>query len=139
MPMLAPGKTEPALETPPHDGGFLAEICCALVAVNPAGKIISFNQTAESLTRLPAARVLNGPCDTLPAPLKTLIEEALKGGQTVNDLALTLFPNTPDVTAIQATTALCRDEKQNVLAVLLVFQDLTFTKRMESNRVEFSQ
>lgn len=131
--MLAPGNIAPALETPPHDGGFLTGIHCALVAVDAAGKITVFNHAAESLTRLNPDHVLNGPCAVLPAPLKSLLEKTLADGRAVNDLVLTLFPNTPEETLIQAATSLCWGEKKNIMAVLLVFHDLTFAKKMESN------
>ena len=133
MSMHTTGKTAPAPETPPRDGGFLTGLHCALVSVNPAGVITAFNHAAENLTRLKSDHVLSGPWTALPAPLKSLLEKTLADGHAVNDRSLTLFPGTPDETVIQATTSLCHDEKKKVVAVLLVFHDLTFATKIESN------
>ncbi len=111
---------------------LLDNLVSGVVAVNLDRTITVFNREAQRVTRLPADRMLNARIEALPAPLVAIVQHAFETGSVVRNEDLVLRHGEHDEIPVQASSRLFHSAKGDVLGVLVVFDDMTVVKRLES-------
>ena len=114
-------------------GALLDSIAHGIIALNPARRIIAFNDHAERLTGLRAAELLNHPVDALPPPLQAVIDETFVTGRAVARRDVLLAAGTGADTMLQVSTTLSLDTNGAVLSVLAEFQNVGQARSMAAN------
>jgi len=112
---------------------IVASISSGVVAVNPAGRIILFNEAAAQLTGLTAANVYGRPVEILPAPLGAALKTAVRNGEVAStpEVALTHEATRRPVIL---TTSPVREVSGAIVGAVSVFSDLTPFKQLETER-----
>src|SRR5207249_6357761 len=110
-----------------------ASISSGVVAVNPTGRIILFNEAAAQLTGLTAADVYDRPADVLPTPLGTALKTAVHNGEVVSAPEIALTHETTRRPVI-LTTSPVRELSGTIVGAVSVFSDLTPFKQLEMER-----
>jgi len=104
----------------------------ALVAVNMAGEILTFNHGAEELLGIAEADVLGRPFGERFGPDGArLLEDALENGRESQRVEITLRTDDGSAVPVRLTTSLLRDERRTVYGAIATFVDLTALKRAE--------
>lgn len=119
---------------------IFTSIPSAIITVGPAHTITTFNQAAENLLGVPAARALARPLPELFPVLWALAQQALtQGGPTA--LEEMLLPRNLPLTPVPilATAAPLRDGQAAPKGVALVLTDLTRQKQLETEREHIHQ
>ena len=114
-------------------GALLDSIAHGIIALNPARRIIAFNDHAERLTGLRAADLLNQPVDALPPPLQAVIDETFVTGCAVARRDVLLAVGTGADTMLQVSTTLSSTPEGSILSVLAEFQNVGQARSMATN------
>src|SRR5687767_15847522 len=83
QPSTGPQPGRPEGEHLNFAGALLDCIACGVIVIGPARNILAFNQSAERLTGLHAADLLNRPTSILPPVLQAVIDETFVTGKAV--------------------------------------------------------
>jgi signal transduction histidine kinase len=102
-----------------------------VITMDPAGRIVGLNQTAERLTRLAAAEVVGGLYQVLPDPLRDTVAGTLKAGQGMPDRSLVLSVDASGKSIVCVGTLMIRDARNQPTAILLIMHDLTAARDLE--------
>ena len=112
----------------------LDSMASALVAVNMAGEILTFNHGAEELLGVREADVLGQPFGARFGPDgETLLRDALESGREAQRVETILRTHEGAAIPVRLTTSLLRDQRRAVYGAIATFMDLTALKRAEEN------
>lgn len=104
----------------------------AVVAVDPQGRICSFNPQAERLTGLSRDAVMGQPFQVLPEALRQLITSASE--QKDDRTAPVLLPLQDDPGFVaRASAHYCQSQDDQLLAVLVVMHDMAAARKLGLN------
>jgi len=110
---------------------LLENLVTGVIAADENRKIHVFNREAQHITGLPAEGLTGRPIARLPYCFSTAMLAAYERGEGVRDLDLTLVADGREI-PVRVGTAAFRRENGSVLGVLLVFNDLTAIRKLES-------
>ncbi len=129
------------LESEERLGVTLRSIGDAVIATDPAGRVVFMNPVAELLTGWPSAEAVARPLDevfviadeTTRATAENPVVRVLREGITVGLANHTvLFARDGREIPIDDSAAPIRDAGQTVMGVVLVFRDVTERRRLEA-------
>jgi PAS domain S-box-containing protein len=106
-----------------------------LVSVDLEGRVLLFNQAAETLSGHPESAVRGRPSGELIVETRTgrdPLREALAGGRSLRGVEATLRTADGKALPIQLTTSLLRDENGRAYGAIGEFADLSAIKGMEA-------
>jgi PAS domain S-box-containing protein len=106
-------------------------LAIGIIAVSATKKISAFNADAESMTGLTALQVVGESLDSLPAPLRTILQQTFEKRRPFVDQQILLKLETATELLIQARTLLYQDEQGEITAVLLILQNVSPAKNLE--------
>jgi signal transduction histidine kinase len=115
-----------------HNDNILKFMSSGVIAINTKQLIDTCNEKAREILRLPAQGVIKWGTDVLPPPLHTMLADTLGGGITVSNQEVQILSEGGAISYLNASTSLIRGERDEVTGVLLVFNDLTDIKLLES-------
>lgn len=102
-----------------------------LIATDRDGKIVSFNQTAETVFHLPAEEILGKKYeDALPAPLYKILDE-LKGGTDIFENKIECPLSGKKITPLEVIATLLQEESGDFIGYVILFRDLTQIQKLE--------
>lgn len=104
----------------------------AVVAVDPQGRICSFNPQAERLTGLGRDAVMGQPFQVLPEALRQLITSASEQKDDRTAPVLLPLPDDPGFVA-RASAHYCQSQDDQLLAVLVVMHDMAAARKLGLN------
>ena len=115
-----------------HNENILRHMSSGVIATDRRQVIDTCNDTARDLLRLPLQEVIGKSADILPPPLREMLFETLENGKTYSNHEVEILSDRNAVAYLSAATSLLKDESDRVTGALLVFNDLTEIKLLES-------
>jgi len=118
---------------------ILATLENGVIAIDATGQISKFNQAAEDLTGISAARALNKNAtivpDCLSAPLLATVEDGVPRVEPEVELSTGWADHgSLKVRPVICTTSPVRDPSNTVVGAVAVFSDLSALKELEAKR-----
>jgi PAS domain S-box-containing protein len=112
----------------------LDSMASALVAVNMAGEILTFNRGAQQLLGYRESEVLGQPFGALlGAEGESLLQETLQHGREFRREETIMRAKDGLPVPVSLTTSLLRNERRNVYGAIATFMDLTPLRRAEEH------
>jgi signal transduction histidine kinase len=112
---------------------LLESLEAAVVAVDVAGKITSFNPAAEALLNLHGS-VRGAALTTLPTEVSWALTFALSGTAMPSEVEVTIDNDRRGPLSVVLSTAVLHDDKQQISGALAVVTDLSTVKTLERNQ-----
>lgn len=112
---------------------LLEQLVTGVVAAGPDRRITVFNREAQRITGLPASEAMGQPIEKLPGPLAALLAKVFESGTGPRERETVLNQGANDNQLyVRAGSTLFHGSKGQLLGALLVFNDITAVKRLES-------
>jgi len=111
---------------------LLDNLTSGVIAANLNGLVTVINREAQRITGLQPEEVVDKPFELLPPPLADTLETTFRTGQGLRDQDLQLR-NAEDVEVpIRVGSSIFRGHTGNLLGALVVFNDLSTIKKLET-------
>jgi PAS domain S-box-containing protein len=111
---------------------LLDTLVSGVVAINTDGIVTRFNREAQRITGLSAERLTGAPVGVLPAGLARQAEETLKSGVGVRHAELNIAFVAGETIPIELASTVFHGHEGGVLGVMLLFNDLSVVKKLET-------
>jgi len=111
---------------------ILKYMSSGVVAVDRKQVVNTCNDKAQEILRMPARGVLNRRIDVIPSPLREMLADTLDGKKRFSNYEVQLLSERGAICYLNVSTSLIKGEKGDVTGALLVFNDLTEIKLLES-------
>jgi PAS domain S-box-containing protein len=105
-----------------------------VITIDAQGKVALFNSTAERLTGLSKAALTSLTIDQLPRSLASPLRATLSDGQPRPQVEGVLSRDAHRRIPVVCSTSALRDDRDLVVGALIVFNDLTQVKALESEK-----
>lgn len=115
-----------------HNENILKYMSSGVIATDRDQIISTCNDKARTILRLPYAGTVNRKLDILPNPLRQMLADTLSEKTAYSNHEVQILSERGSISYLNASTSLIRDEKGEVTGALLVFNDLTDIKLLES-------
>jgi two-component system sensor histidine kinase AtoS len=115
-----------------HNESILKHMSSGLIATDRKQNISTCNDKAREILRLPPQGVLGGDITILPLPLQEMLSDTLEGKAAYTNHEVEILSDRNAVAYLNAATSLLKDESDRVTGALLLFNDLTEIKLLES-------
>jgi PAS domain S-box-containing protein len=133
-----------------YTDNILGSIAAGVVTLDTDGNIVTFNEAAERILRLPAAQALGEPFDNLVDRLEAdvidqedtrkMVSLAVETGQTVQRHQLHYYrTDKDDHVIVTGSASRLLNERGEHLGVVLVFEDITKEHEMEQELVRIGR
>ena len=109
---------------------LVEHLVSGVIAVNYEGIVTVFNREAQRITCRPADEVIEHGLQTLPAPLRESLEQALAAGREVRNQE-TVIPGADEGIPVQVGSSVLSGHKGDRLGALIVFTDMSTVRRLE--------
>lgn len=111
---------------------LLDSLVSGVIAVNADRMVTVFNREAQRITHLPPHEVQHQSLERLPVPLQQALRQTLENGRGVRDAEAKLRVHEHEEIPIRFGTSLFHSHTGKALGALLVFDDLTALRKLES-------
>lgn len=115
-----------------HNESILKHMSSGLIATDRNRVISTCNDKAREILRLPLIDVIGQEMGILPPPLNEMLSNTLEGKAAYSNHEVEILSDHNAVAYLNAATSLLKDESGNMTGALLVFNDLTDIKLLES-------
>jgi two-component system sensor histidine kinase AtoS len=115
-----------------HNESILKHMSSGLVATDRRQTISTCNDKAREILRLPQEGVLGEEIAMLPPPLQEMLSDTLNEKTTYSNHEVEILSDRNAVAYLNAATSLLKDESDRITGALLLFNDLTEIKLLES-------
>lgn len=115
-----------------HNDNILKYMSSGVIAIDRDQVINTCNDKAREVLKLTPAGVINKKFDVLPPLLRSMLADTLNGKVRFSNQDVQILTGDVTTSYLSASTSLIKDEKGDVIGALLVFNDLTDIKRIES-------
>ncbi len=115
-----------------HNESILKHMSSGLIATDRRQVISTCNDKAREILRLPPMDVVGQKIGILPPALQQMLSSTLEGKATYSNHEVEILSDRNAVAYLNAATSLLKDESGNMTGALLVFNDLTEIKLLES-------
>jgi two-component system sensor histidine kinase AtoS len=115
-----------------HNDNILKYMSSGVIAIDREQVINTCNEKAREVLKLAPAGVINKKIDVLPPLLRSMLADTLNGRTRFSNQDVQILTGDVTTSYLSASTSLIRDERGDVIGALLVFNDLTDIKRIES-------
>ena len=111
---------------------LLDHLTTGVIGANAAGQISVINREAQRLTHLTPEQALDQPVEILPKTLGQALNVTIESGQGLKDQELLVTHNSNDDIPIRLSSSIFKGHTGNLLGALLVFNDLSDIKKLET-------
>jgi PAS domain S-box-containing protein len=115
-----------------HNENILKHMSSGLIATDRKQVISTCNDKAREILRLPPMDVIGQEMGILPPPLQEMLLRTLDGKAAYSNHEVEILSDHNAVAYLNAATSLLKDESGNMTGALLMFNDLTEIKLLES-------
>jgi two-component system sensor histidine kinase AtoS len=114
-----------------HNDNILKYMSSGVIAIDRKRTINTCNDKASEILRLTSQSVINRGIDVLPTPLRSMLADTMSGRSRFSNQEVHILSDGGAISYLSASTSLIKDEKDDVIGALLVFNDLTEIKLLE--------
>jgi signal transduction histidine kinase len=115
-----------------HNENILKYMSSGVIATDRDHVINTCNDKARSILRLPYRGTVNRKINVLPDPLREMLADTLSEKTAYSNHEIEILSERGSISYLNASTSLIKDEGGEVTGALLVFNDLTDIKLLES-------
>jgi signal transduction histidine kinase len=115
-----------------HNESILKHMSSGVIATDPDRSISTCNDKARETLRLMPVGSSGLNLDMLPPPLEKMLSATLDGDTTYSNHEIEILNDRSELAYLNAATSLLKDETGKVTGALLVFNDLTEIKLLQS-------
>jgi two-component system sensor histidine kinase AtoS len=115
-----------------HNENILKYMSSGVVAIDRKQVIKTCNDKARTILRLPYKGTINRTIDVIPNPLRQMLADTLSEKTAYSNHEVQILSERGSISYLNASTSLIKDEEGAVTGALLVFNDLTDIKLLES-------
>ena len=108
-------------------------LACGVLAVDSRRRICAFSPEAEELTHRKASAVLGSSSESLPSPLKELVDQTFSSKASIPGRQITLATELGVTLVLHARTAVCLSETGEPSGVVVVMSDLGAVHKLGSS------
>ncbi len=114
-------------------------LASAVIAVDTNKTVTAFNYPAERMTGLSASAVLRQPFSVLPKAFQSIIEQTFATGKAGTFSQLKFGIGDGGEMVGHASSLVCHNQQNQVQTVIVIFNDLSAARRLETNMLHLDR
>ncbi len=115
-----------------HNENILKHMSSGLIATDRKRVVNTCNDIACDILQLPSQNILGHRIEVLPRPIREILADTLEGEAKYSNHEVQILSERKKIAYLNAATSLIKDENDEVTGALLVFNDITEIKLLES-------
>ncbi len=113
-----------------HTDDILRQMASGVVAIDLKGKIVTFNRSASRILQIRTEKAIGSHSDILPGTLKDILHHTISRNERVEGQNIEISVEGTQM-PLGVNSAPLKEEDESIAGALVMFSDLSQTRRME--------